>query len=64
MPIMIDMEMPKRCIDCRFMREDEHCNAIKSRIYFASFDGTVWRGRPEHCPLKEVKEADDETGNK
>ena len=55
--IKIDMEMPRRCIDCPFYSGSRYggdCAAAYNELYFAgvpvSFD------RHEHCPLEEVED--------
>lgn len=49
--VLIDMEMPKRCIDCPFMasREGDNC-VLQSDEKNASFEN--WDDMKDGCPLK------------
>lgn len=50
--IMIDMEMPETCRECRFHDPDYgfcYATEVGLVVFFVS-------PRPEWCPLKEVKE--------
>ena len=50
--IVIDMEMPDNCIDCRFSTDEEFtCSAVKDYPFCNDF------GIPPWCPLKEVTTA-------
>ena len=55
MPVKIDMEMPKSCIDCRF------CFAIQEPVFHywctaGEHEVNGKRKRYKRCPLQEVKE--------
>lgn len=60
MPVKIDMEMPRRCYDCKFFNhsysfvfetDTDECMAEKSLLLFDPEEG-----RADWCPLQEVKE--------
>lgn len=57
--IKIDMEMPRRCIQCPFYRGSSSggkCN-IDDDLYFGSTYPDM--ERHDRCPLKEVEDDDD-----
>ena len=53
--VMIDMEMPKSCSECKFCLFQVDLNMYCSALC-ASFPGTDDSIRIQECPLQEVKE--------
>lgn len=60
--VMIDMEMPKSCLECRFVREHKglglygnYCPAT-GEYEFIPWNIIKKELRAEFCPLQEVKE--------
>lgn len=51
--IMIDIEMPEDCIDCPIQHTEFGCCKLNPDMDWDGFDG-----RPEWCPLVEVKNED------
>lgn len=56
MPVQIDIDMPKRCVDCKYSEGGSEIGRIRCRMTkheFSSYE--VALNRFPTCPLKEVK---------
>lgn len=57
MPVQIDMDMPEKCVDCKYSEKGFELGRIRCRLTYHDFPANdVFLRRFTTCPLKEVKE--------
>lgn len=59
MAVLIDMDFPERCSDCKLRDRDVYSVYVHDRCFVTKKRVDAWtfgyaEGRPENCPLGEV----------